>query len=1409
LQFPLIELTKPDQWTQAPHSRVLPDRFVLLGYRNGQQVLLEHGKQLADNVILGPAPLEDDGNPSLDHDADNRIDYGPGLRWLFDFDEAVERGLGFRVKLTDQEANLGYHQLLVLGLKHSADDHDAKLLIEELIDNHHYSAKGFSLVPQGSPTNNTDEGDSRFDSSDWLHDVSYFVENGEPAFAFNDDPAKAADGQRLADALGIDYGPLQYVGNAGAADHAEAVAMNRALYAGTLGYYLDHMLNEVMPDGTIEQMRDLFTNHVTGRGPLPAIRVGNQPYGVLLTSAFPRWNYPKFGRPPFDEFVRRVLDRLQERWSTQMPLLRHIGKSANAREDLINVLGLQPTSADYYHRVGYSYDYLRNLEEFTWRGDYFLDVFKMAVEQMQALAFLHDFGYDEKRANGTPKPVPMILQLIYRHYHSRLDRKNLIDGLPLSEERGLAPNYIDWLIASALDVDKLESQDLGPGVKRPNSLLYMMLHYSLLHETRISIWKLLTHHQITATELRQSRKFMNISAQPDVSHWEVFRAPVNRIVPNESSNDSLLKFVHEDRFRTGAQRDVGQHLAATIDALHTLKDLPTARLERLLAEHVDTLNYRLDAWQSALFERRLALMRTPVTVNVTTTTGPIGATIPVQQRPTGVYLGHYGYLENVRPANNRVKIPDDVLPQELRENKDNLYRARNNGGYVHTPSLNHATAAAILRNGYLTHATPQEREKLTVNMSSERVRRAKYLVDGVRNDQSLEQLLGYLFERGMHDWTTRAVNPVILDQLKPVFRKAFPIKRTKLPRQGFPNEPAEVVEDFSVVNGLALAQHTGNFPSNVTGMPALNNDQVSALRAEKENVGNSLDALRDLFTAETAYQLALGNFDRASAVMQAISGGQMPVEIDVIHSSRGTDLGFTNRVTLQFDPNESANPWPAIDMTARALTETALNHWIGGLFGDPTTVQCKVEALDANGAAFLSGHVTLASLGLQPLDVVYLTRQSANAEGPAELERRVRHRFAAANALADSVVVRITFTDAGGAPRSFAELLPFADAIRQVLGKARPLGAHDFTSPSKDVAQPADDPANTDVLELKGRVKAIRDGFDQLFDGLENDLLAPDANTLRDRLVEIAGTGFPHAFPESSELDPLLAQAASLRERYGELKEAHDEDAGKLATLKPPQQVTTLTTMARRFFGDDFVLIPRFLLLNDADVTLADANRGALLDYAKTTRQIDLPVDEWLHGVAHVRPAMHTFSMLLLLADAFGAPQTCSPIQLPFRAGDTWLGTEFPETTEIVHDTISIVQCLPPGFTATGPQAGLLIDEWMEMLPRRDEVTGIAFNYDQPNSVPPAAVLLAVTPGITGRWTWDDLTAIVRDTFARAKLRAVEPDMVENLLGFASLIPSTLAEFSTGKSTIALDYLLNLEFVSNAVATIAATKVNP
>ena len=88
-----------------------------------------------------------------------------------------------------------------------------------------------------------------------------------------------------------------------------------------------------------------------------------------------------------------------------------------------------------------------------------------------------------------------------------------------------------------------------------------------------------------------------------------------------------------------------------------------------------------------------------------------------------------------------------------------------------------------------------------------------------------------------------------------------------------------------------------------------------------------------------------------------------------------------------------------------------------------------------------------------------------------------------------------------------------------------------------------------------------------------------------------------------------------------------------------------------------------------------------------------------------------------------------------------------------------------------------MIDEWTEVVPVEKETTGVAFHYNRPNAQPPQALLLAVAPQLRGSWRWDDLVAIVTETLDRAKIRAVEPDMVMQTEYF-QLLPAILTEFS-------------------------------
>jgi hypothetical protein len=160
---------------------------------------------------------------------------------------------------------------------------------------------------------------------------------------------------------------------------------------------------------------------------------------------------------------------------------------------------------------------------------------------------------------------------------------------------------------------------------------------------------------------------------------------------------------------------------------------------------------------------------------------------------------------------------------------------------------------------------------------------------------------------------------------------------------------------------------------------------------------------------------------------------------------------------------------------------------------------------------------------------------------------------------------------------------------------------------------------------------------------------------------------------------------------------------------------------------------------------------------------------------------------------------------LPYRASDSWLAVEFPTTEpldptqpfNIEHDTLSITIHGDAAFTPAAAQCGVLIDDWTEDIPTRNETTGIAFNYDQPNVTPPQTLLLAVTPQLKGHWTWDDLVGILNDTLLRAKLRAVEPQLLDKLdkAEVGVLLPAILADFSQYDLNLALDYRLNTNFV--------------
>jgi hypothetical protein len=186
-----------DTWGRAPCSHVMPDRFAVVLSATGRADRTVIGAPIPDPLVLGPDPSA----PDLGIDrVDSEIQLAAELRWMHDFAEAERVGMAVRVPLNEVEAASGFDRLLVIGLRSSVDPQGSRTLVEELIDNHRHAPDGAALILQGTPTNNTSEAPSGFRS-----DATSSAEATEPLFEPVDDASKRADGQWLAEALGIDY----------------------------------------------------------------------------------------------------------------------------------------------------------------------------------------------------------------------------------------------------------------------------------------------------------------------------------------------------------------------------------------------------------------------------------------------------------------------------------------------------------------------------------------------------------------------------------------------------------------------------------------------------------------------------------------------------------------------------------------------------------------------------------------------------------------------------------------------------------------------------------------------------------------------------------------------------------------------------------------------------------------------------------------------------------------------------------------------------------------------------------------------------------------------------------------------------------------------------------------------------
>jgi hypothetical protein len=321
----------------------------------------------------------------------------------------------------------------------------------------------------------------------------------------------------------------------------------------------------------------------------------------------------------------------------------------------------------------------------------------------------------------------------------------------------------------------------------------------------------------------------------------------------------------------------------------------------------------------------------------------------------------------------------------------------------------------------------------------------------------------------------------------------------------------------------------------------------------------------------------------------------------------------------------------------------------------------------------------------------------------------------------------------------------------------------------------------TDVSLLLTDVAALLPIAD--FDDAEFTLTAHE-----DEMVRFAEDAVAVVKVVITELDRRLATSQDLFDQHAVAAEA-------------VTAVRLLEQAASTLLGSDFRIFPEFSLAaaqgDEFDNALNASRSGGLFQYLTnppdpTMPAEDFPVDTWLYGVARVREKMHAWEQTVMFAGSLGQLEPeLEALQLPFIAGDRWLGLEFPPDQKLDQDRLLYTAAhLAVPFDKNVRQCGMLLDEWTETIPAANVDTGITFHHDRPNCEAPQAMLLVTPPEFRGSWRWDDLVDALHETLEFAKRRAIEPQHIDRT-AYAPLLPATIMASQAKQLTIAANLALN------------------
>ena len=1321
----IVNVTDPSSESTLPPPRatvpsrgaeaVLPDRWVALAYKGGTLRHTQAGLPI-------PEPIDLTANPSADDQTlvavANGFSVPANILWTVQYQDAFNKGMAIDIgNLSTDEIQSGFDRIVVVGVKTSMDPLTASQMIGRLFDAHHYT-RGLDLVPLGTPTNNVPGQPTPFSMKDPPAEQSFQNERLGPDFS--NEGAGAFDFGVLSELFGYDFanGPFTFLRGAveSQQDIATGQSMRYIVWPATLGYFMKQMMNPgaalststtaaIFSDALIQNAKDFFTGYVSAQGPAPAFRVGAVPYGLLPAISYSRMT-PQTGENSDAMEVIRKLVPIWQQAAAQVPVVPQ--NSSDRNTDLMTVLSQKSSSDGVYVRNSIGPDTITNLYQFLLQD---LAAYFTALAQVPSTT-LGAIGHNNWSA---ARIFELLFSATISQYAGPLVTAHPLQGMLVS---ALNPvfnrndpttfNYLRKLGDTSLLYTDVQDQGTLKNVAPPGELtplLYLIARHSLLLEIMAAA------RSSTSTVLTPvfSPPSLPKILEIDFELWGIVttagQADLTTLLttqPSGGGGKSVFQLVQSrGRDAQGIPFDGGERYATIANELFDVSGLPVAELERVFTETLDLAAHRLDAYVTAYATRRLTKFRESDSSTWNQT-----------------YLGGYGVVENVRPVARTTRQVNGVTYDVQLDN----------GGYVHAPSPRHATAAAILRSGRM--AEQHDPTKYAIELPSDRARRARLLVEGVRNGQTLGELLGFELESGLRASGAPQPEGIIL-----ALRQLYPLVANKSGLD--PGRPADRIAAANVVDGQLVRQAAAS----AAGIPFATTGVLAAgktfILAQVQILNDIVDSVADLEMSEAIFQVAAGDVASAEAAMNFLPDGSNPPQSEVT-TSPTTGIPVSHRVALLL---EGTAPPPVVGWTLvtttqspslslRGRVDSFAEAWVGRLLGDPTgataTVTYQLNGQPQTDTVRVSDIKTLG-----PLDFLALAQSTSASGQGSPLDRQLAAALKAKVPGATRIAVSGYDTPASGP--SIPQLVELGRALGSVLGGARELAAADLVLTPDDVNDASLDPSG-----VSGQATAAINTLSALvqsFDGADPRTILASAALYQ-----------AEAFPDPGATDSELA--VQVMNAKGELgRRLTDAQAAAVgARASNAQKIAAAINQLRVIFGrNTLVVLPNAVPPGSGELQQSLAALDQPLDLTNPNLNLTDPntfaphqAPGWyLQQASRVHERLGAWRRFGLYAGALlGTPSPrVSVAQLPFVTGEQWVGRVAPtdRRTSLLFISANGQTARPD---ATQAWRGLLLDQWTEVVPSATAQTGLAFHYDSQNSEAPQVILMAVQSGFTAKWGW-------------------------------------------------------------------------